>query len=233
MNDECKLAVEEAVPPKAAKVAVAMTFPMQVFHVLKVAAKESTRYAINGVYVKREGCECAVAVTDGRRLLRASWDEESPGVDFGVVVEGKQWAAAHKIAKACSQRDGPVCRLSKEPGDEGQVTITVESSDDCRTTISGAPAFGKFPKYEQVIPNYAVGKDADEIGFDPALLEETLQVARVAAAACEGRDGVRLIVPRNPKGAMVIASRGDQVKVLACVMPYNLASTPTGDYTGP
>lgn len=217
-----KKSIKTEKPPllKVAEPPPTISLPVSVLGILRLAATESTRYALNGVLIERKGSDVTAVVTDGRRLLRAVWHEEMPGPDFDVVVAGEQWA---KITSLASIASSPICRLAKEPGTDGLVIITVEDSDGCSSTVCSIPAWGTFPKYEGVIPEYTVGKDADEIGVGAMLLSETLECAEaVVGMFREDLRATRLVVPRNPKVPMRLEIHGNQVRVTAVVMPCNL-----------
>jgi len=107
------------------------------------AAKESTRYAINGVLWELEGNRLTLAATDGRRLSIARGD----------LLEGGKSDGARAIvpAKALSL-------LGRLPIDDdarvaAQITGNRILLDMGRITMSSALVEGQFPKYQDVVPS--------------------------------------------------------------------------------
>jgi hypothetical protein len=129
-----------------------------------------------------------VAVTDGRRLIKATWADEDlrpeypPGVGNGEPVEGfetiiptKQWDEAGKLIPKNGPKPILWHALLDETVDKAKIAMGATDCDHVRK-IEGQPVDGKFPKYDDVIPDYTVGEDAVEIGVNPKLFAEVLKV---------------------------------------------------------
>ncbi len=106
------------------------------------AARESTRYAINGVLWEVEGGRLALAATDGRRLSLARGDLVNGGSSDRpeVIVPTKALAL--------------FARLPVEPEAHVGVKITANQLQLSvgRATMSTSLVEGQFPKYRDVIP---------------------------------------------------------------------------------
>lgn len=131
------------------------------------AAREETRYAINGVLLDcGAGCLRLVA-TDGRRLA-ISYQNLDTKVEFKVVVPLR---ALNTIARALPE-DGKE-PLVIEVGDK-QITFTIGS-----TQLQSQLLETRFPDYEGVLP-----KSADTtVELPRAVLESALRRAAVLAPA--------------------------------------------------
>jgi DNA polymerase-3 subunit beta len=108
---------------------------------LFAAARENTRYAINGVLWETKGKRLNLVATDGRRLaMSGAVLEKSSGEDVRSIVPSKALALLgrlHLDADAMME-----IRLTSN-----QVVMRSE-----RATISSVLVEGHFPKYEDVIP---------------------------------------------------------------------------------
>lgn len=149
-------------------------------------AKETSRYAINGVLFKRDGKRLEMVATDGRRLalcrsnLSAS-DKDTKAISCIIPTKGLTMLQ----------------RLFSAPEDHVQVAITdnqiyfnVGSADgktgEGRAVLSSNLVEGSFPPYEDVIP-----KDHDKrVTFDKDVLNSA--VKRAALLTNEESRGVRL-----------------------------------------
>ena len=213
-----------------------MLIPKEVFNVSKCAARESSRYALNGVRVERgEGGVCRAITTDGRRLMVAEWSDEHLQLEYppvtgaepgnfgpgdGVIISAKQWDEAGKaipkngIARAkpilnnCHLDEGAVLahKVTDADGDR-PCPIRLTSTDlDHERAIKGHAVEGHFPKWQDFMPNYRVGENAVEIGVNPAYLAEVCKVVE-ATATDEDSRGVRLVIPTDPKRPMLVQGR--------------------------
>ncbi len=180
-----------------------MRVPRYAWSLCKIAAKESTRYAINGInfYVKK-GKGYAV-VTDGRRVAEFSWPIDEDEV-FAVATLPREACIAARALKSdveLTSRDG---RLVISVGDEVAHTVSTAASD------------GKFPNVNEVIPKYQ-DDDANTIGVDPILLAELLMAVDTLSPEL-----VKLVVPNDPKKPILIQARGDSGSATAVLMPVKL-----------
>lgn len=153
------------------------------------AARENTRYAINGVLWDKKGAKLTLVATDGRRLSKA---EHSVGVssdDMTAIVPTKGMNLFNRVLT--------------EPGTS--VSIKISSNrillKSARATVDAALLEGHFPKYEDVIPSDCEKK----VEFDT---QELLSAVRRAALLTnEESKGVRLAFSDN---ALTVSSRAPE-----------------------
>ena len=115
---------------------------------LFAAAKESSRYAFNGVLVSVKGKKISLVATDGRRLAMAKGDLVSDNT-------GKDGAKAIIPAKALTLIDKLVDDPEEAVGfqiKENQILVHTSSA-----TLTSSLVEGQFPPFEDVIP-----KDCDK-----------------------------------------------------------------------
>ena len=141
---------------------------------LFAAARENTRYAINGVLWEKAGKKLRMVATDGRRLAKTvGTAEKSAGPDCEAITPTK---AMTLLARLLHDADEEV-RIRIMPNQ-----ILVATS---RATVSSVLVEGRFPKYEDVIP-----RDNDKkISFAPGVLLSA--VRRAALLTTEESKGVR------------------------------------------
>lgn len=131
------------------------------------AAREETRYAINGVMVDCGGGCIRLVATDGRRLS-ISYKNIDAKEEFKVVVPLR---ALNTLAKALSEGDKSMLQI--EVG-EKQIAFTTG-----RTQLVSQLLETRFPDYEGVVP-----KSADTtVEIDLATLEGALRRASILAAS--------------------------------------------------
>jgi len=154
---------------------------------LFAAARENTRYAINGVLWESQGQHLKLVATDGRRLaMSGATLAESSGEDVRAIVPSKVL--------------GLLLRLHLDAEEELQVRFLpnqVMMQAD-RATISSVLVEGHFPKYEDVIP-----QGADKI-IALGTAELLSAVKRAALLANAESKGIRL---KLDKEGMVLSSR--------------------------
>ena len=154
---------------------------------LFAAARESTRYAINGVLWEKRGKRLSLVATDGRRLAKAVGSAvEASGGDSDVIVPTK---AMGLIARLVDEGDEKVA-VKLLPN---QILLSTS-----RATISSVLVEGRFPKYEDVIPQ---DNDKKVSVASEALLSA---VRRAALLTTEESKGVRFSL--SP-GQVVLSSR--------------------------
>ncbi len=106
------------------------------------AARENTRYAINGVLWERKGKDLTMVATDGRRLSMAQGKLESDeGANLECIVPVKTMSLFSRILGAADK------------------TVAVKATGSqlvfrtAKATISSSLVEGQFPKYQDVIPS--------------------------------------------------------------------------------
>ncbi len=144
---------------------------------LFAAAKESTRYAFNGVLVVAKGKKINLVSTDGRRLAQAKGDlsnEKLPKDGARAIVPAK---ALQLIDKLIDDPDAPVSFQIRE----NQVIFHTADA-----TLTSNLVEGQFPPYEDVIP-----KDTDK-KMTAGTADFLSAVRRAALLTTEESKGVRL-----------------------------------------
>jgi DNA polymerase-3 subunit beta len=152
------------------------------------AARENTRYAINGVLWEQKGKRLQLVATDGRRLaLSAAPLERTSGADgVRAIVPTK---ALDVFGRLHLDADEVVeVRLSAN-----QVVLRSE-----QVTVSSVLVEGHFPKYEEVIPR----EHDKSVALRTA--EMLSAVRRVALLANAESKGIRLSLS---SGGMVLSIR--------------------------
>ncbi|MEO0716999.1 MAG: DNA polymerase III subunit beta, partial [Planctomycetota bacterium] len=172
-------------PAKSVFSAEAGTLNLLVDRTLFATARENSRYAINGVLMKRDGRKVEMVATDGRRLalckaqLAAS---EKDGDPASCIIPNK---ALTLLSRLLGTNNEPVHVAITD----SQALFNIgapEPSATGRATLSTNLVDGNFPPYEDVIP-----RDQDKkITFDRDVLFSG--VKRAALLTNEESRGVRL-----------------------------------------
>ena len=152
-------------------------------------AKESTRYAFNGVLITAKGKKVCMVSTDGRRLSQANGN-------LVFCKGGKDGFRAIVPIKTLTLIEGIV----NDPEEEVSVRITdnqiiVHTSN---ATLTSNLVEGQFPPFEDVIP-----KDGDK-KMEVAIAELTNAVKRAALLTTESSGNVRFAFGKK---GLVISSR--------------------------
>lgn len=189
-----------------------MLIPKELVGISKIAARESTRYAIAGVHVvARKDGKAVVSVTDGRRLVQVSFDGEARAEEMSTIVPRNVW---NDLLNAIGA-DQPHGRLAAT---DKKVTLS-SRCDGVARQLTAEPCRGKFPDTAGIIPSYEIGKDAQKIGMDLSLLSELLAVV----SGIVGRDlphRTHLIVPTDSlKPLLIKGDNGEGLQVVAVIMP--------------
>jgi len=156
-------------------------------------ARESTRYALNGILWELKGKKLTLVATDGRRLARSTFALSSSA--------DAKWSKQRIIVPAKTMS------LLDRIGGEATEKVTVRFVDNQVAVVVGPVVVssklveGSFPKYEDIIPN-----DYDKkvtLGTDSALSA----VRRAALLASEESKGIKLSLS---KGALAFSSRAPE-----------------------
>jgi DNA polymerase-3 subunit beta len=154
-------------------------------------ARESTRYALNGILWEVSGKKLFLVATDGRRLAKATVAlEKSAKLPEGrIIVPAKTMALLDKI----SVHDGGMVSIRFV---NNQIVLACET-----VVVSSNLVEGNFPKYEDIIP-----KDHDK---KLTLSTSTVlsAVRRAALLANEDSKGIKLALD---KGSLVFTSRAPE-----------------------
>lgn len=145
-------------------------------------ARETSRYAINGVLFKRDGKRLELVATDGRRLAlaRDAISDSSSSGPVSCIIPTKALSLLSKLAE---DHDEPINVAITE----NQAVFAFGPLDDrSRAVLSTNLVEGTFPPYEDVIP-----KDNDiRVGFDRDVFASA--VRRAALLTNEESRGVRM-----------------------------------------
>lgn len=170
-------------PAKTVFTTDADTLGSLISRTLFAAARENSRYAINGVLMNRDGKKLEMVATDGRRLAKCTATLPGASKDApaaGCIVPSKALAMLLKLA---GDADEPV---SVAVADNQIVFAFGNDPADSRAVLSSNLVEGSFPPYEDVIP-----KDQDiKVGFDRDVLASA--VRRAALLTNEESRGVRM-----------------------------------------
>ncbi|MDX9976287.1 MAG: DNA polymerase III subunit beta [FCB group bacterium] len=169
------------------------------------AARENTRYAINGVLWDKIGQELSLVATDGRRLSYAHGqvaDGDSPNIKSIVPVK-----AMGLLQRILVEADTNIA--VKLTGNQIMIRTI-------RATLSTGLVEGQFPKYQDVIPS-----DCDRIA-QLKTAEFASAVRQAALLTNEESKGIRLAF-RN--GILTLSSRAPSQGEATIDIPANYAGT--------
>ncbi len=151
---------------------------------LFATARENSRYAINGVLMRRDGRKLEMVATDGRRLAlcrQTLASAEKDAAPVSCIIPTKALALLQKLF---DDPEAPV-RIAIT---DNQILFSLGSTDEGGkgAVLTSNLVEGTFPPYEEVIP-----KDQDKkIVFDKDTLSSA--VRRAALLTNEESRGVRL-----------------------------------------
>lgn len=151
---------------------------------LFATARENSRYAINGVLLKREGKKLEMVATDGRRLALCrgtlSGQADKDGKSVSAIVPTKALGMLQKIA-------GDPEEIVHVAVSDNQILFGFGTAEaPGRAILTSNLVEGSFPPYEDVIP-----KDQDKrVVFDRDVLSSA--VRRAALLTNEESRGVRM-----------------------------------------
>ena len=171
------------------------------------AARESTRYAINGVLWEAQGNKLSLAATDGRRLSYAKGEILGDGAqpDLSAVVPAK---ALSLLGRLPQDADTPVgVKIT-----ENQLLIQTGGA-----VISSSLVEGRFPKHQDVIPT----------DNDKEVLLNTLEfqsaLKRASLLTNEESKGIRLAFS---EGKLTLSSRAPEQGEATIHLPIDYSGEP-------
>jgi DNA polymerase-3 subunit beta len=156
---------------------------------LFAAAKETQRYAINGVLMVAKGKKLSLVSTDGRRLAMAKGDlitDKLPKDGAKCIIPAKAMQMMEKLIDDPEETVGFQVR-------ENQVIVHTSSA-----TLTSNLVEGQFPPYEDVIP-----KDTDK-KMSAATADFLSAIRRAALLTNEESKGVRMAFSKK---GLVLTSR--------------------------
>jgi DNA polymerase III subunit beta len=162
---------------------------------LFAAARESSRYAFNGVLLNVKGKRAHFVATDGRRLAQANGDL----VSGGGGKSDKEGIKTIVPAKALNLID----KLADDPEEAVgfQITETQIIVKTSSATLTSSLVEGQFPPYEDVIP-----KDCDK-KMTASTADFLSAIRRASLLTTEESKGVRL---QFSKKGLVLTSRSPE-----------------------
>ncbi len=176
---------------------------------LFATAKESTRYALNGVLWEMKGKKLSLVATDGRRLARCKVGLASAPAEqitkAKVIVPAKTMALLDKIGG--NEKDIVMVKLV-----DNQILFGCAN-----VVISSNLVEGNFPKYEDIIPE----------DYDKKLVlstEAVLSAVRRSALLTSGESrGIKLSVGKNN---LVFSGRAPEAGDAQVDMPIDYKGEP-------
>ncbi len=158
---------------------------------LFAAARESSRYAFNGVLITSQGKKISLVSTDGRRLAQANGDlitgTEANGPT--AIVPTKTLTLVDKLIDDPEETVGIQIR-------ENQIIFHTSSA-----TLTSTLLEGQFPPYQDVIP-----KDTDKL-MTASTSEFLSAIRRASLLTTEESKGVRM---QFSKSGLVLTSRSPE-----------------------
>lgn len=165
---------------------------------LFAAARENSRYAINGVLLVRDGKKLDLIATDGRRLAKSHATIDSSGESVQCILPSKALSMIQKLTADTNEL------VHIAVTDNQAVIVFGEDPTDARSTLSTNLVEGTFPPYEDVIP-----KDQDiKVTFKRDVLASA--VKRAALLTNEESRGVRLAFNGGEK-TLELSSRAPEM----------------------
>lgn len=160
---------------------------------LFATARETSRYAINGVLLKREGRKVEVVATDGRRLALASGAIEGAADDprASCIIPSKALQTANKLL-----RPDEVVHIAVM--DSRAAFAFGAAGDGHRAVLATSLVEGAFPPYEDVIPRDQDKKATIEVAAFMSAIR------RAALLTNEESRGVRLKFEPGQNGAAAV-----------------------------
>ncbi|CAE7760438.1 dnaN [Symbiodinium sp. CCMP2592] len=174
------------------------TLDMLIARTLFAAARENSRYAINGVLLVREGKKLDLIATDGRRLAKSGASIDSKGESAQCILPSKALSMIQKMV--ADENEAVHIAVT----DNQAVIAFGDDPTDARATLSTNLVEGTFPPYEDVIP-----KDQDiKVTFNRDVLNSA--VKRAALLTNEESRGVRLAFNGGEK-SLELSSRAPEM----------------------
>ncbi len=173
------------------------------------AAKESTRYALNGVLWEVKGKKLTLVATDGRRLAKSIVNLESAAAEKlsqeRIIVPAKTMLLLDKIGAEAGSK--VYVKLV-----DNQIVIACD-----QIVVSSNLVEGNFPKYDDIIPR---DNDKKITLSTEAVLSA---VRRAALLANEDSKGIKVSVE---KGTMVFSSRAPETGDAQIEMSIDYSGAP-------
>jgi len=168
---------------------------------LFATAKETSRYAINGVLLKRQGKKAEMVATDGRRLALATGAVEGAADEpaASCILPSKALQIVSRLLNSCEEAHVAMGQT--------QAALAFGSpGDPSRAVVRASLIEGAFPPYEDVIP-----RDQDKKAtVDVAAFVSAIR--RAALLTNEESRGVRMrFAQENGSAQATITSRAPEL----------------------
>lgn len=180
---------------------------------LYAAARETSRYAINGVLWEKRGKKLFLVATDGRRLARAGGAVvESTSGDFDAIVPAKALTVFERVFAPSRDQQQWTVAVNLTPNQ-----VLVRSGDRMLSTVL---VEGNFPKYQDVIPKEGDKKARiDRLELHGAIKRAALLTSDEARAVRLAFDKEQLVITaQSPEQGearveLPIEYSGDRVEI--------------------
>ena len=179
------------------------------------AAKEHSRYAINGVLVEQQDDTLAIVATDGRRMavLTTPHPDAIDGEGSTILP-----VAAIKTAKI-KARDSFIYLQYETERDATTHQRHIITTADGRCSISPADAVGTFPDWRSVLPKTPNDAPANEIGVNARYMADAMTLV----SKFYKRHGIKGEKPTADTVARVyIGPANKPITITASAEPYTL-----------
>jgi len=207
-----------------------MLIPPRIACLSKLCDPDSSRYALWGVQFSRDehGTPRAV-VTDGRVLVETTWTEDDrdeypvieglnlePKPGFETIIPKDQLNAAAKLPPKRTLSNRIVLKNIALDEQNANGTIPVAGYDlENVKRMDIKPAEGRFPRWQDVMPNYTPVKQWQVIEnnlsskcvslhVDAKYLAKVLEVVLASGNTGDETNTVELLVPLNRDNPIVI-----------------------------
>ena len=174
------------------------------------AARETGRYAINGVLWQKQGRKLFLVATDGRRLARTGGQlVEASAADFEVIVPVKALRAFEKVFTVGKDKSQATVDVRMTPNQ-----LLFRAGD---RLLSTALVEGHFPKYEDVIP-----RDSDKT----ARISRTDLLGAIRRAAILTSEEARAVRLAFDKEQLVITAQSPEQGEARVELPLSFDGEP-------
>ncbi len=210
-----------------------MLVPAKAFVIGKAADTDNSRYALASVKLDRKDGKCVAVATNGRMLAMAEWVEpdatefphEAGQGDVSRLVPIKNWDDLGKqVAK--NKRSKPILQnvaiCDTEDHSVNMTTVVIDSDLNQSVKQVGCVE-GRFPKYEDVIPDYTIlhpskahAGHAIEITLNADYLAE---MTKMAVSDEDGTRQIKLTIPLDSSGPVLAESQTPDIKISCVLMP--------------
>ncbi|MEM1164857.1 MAG: DNA polymerase III subunit beta [Planctomycetota bacterium] len=165
-------------------------------------ARETSRYAINGVLLVRTGKKIEMVATDGRRLAlaRLGSDGEASSDRLACIIPTKALNVLGRLISSAGTEAAVRVAVT-----DNRAMFHIDDGNGAPTVLGSNLVEGTFPPYEDVIP-----KDQDKKAtFDVETLRSA--VRRAALLTNEESRGVRLAFTTNGGQHLTLSSRAPEM----------------------